>query len=72
MPDCSVRKACEMMDILNEHIEIEFDQSNSLSELLWNYIDFPPFELLVDGAARDDRMKSDVVNVIRSVNSVKT
>ena len=46
MPDCSVRKACEMMDILNEHIEIEFDQSNWLSELLWNQIDFPPSSYL--------------------------
>jgi len=60
VPDCSVRKACEMMDILNDHIEIEFDQSNSLSELLWNQIDFPPFELLVDGAARDDRSVSEI------------
>jgi len=60
VPDCSVRKACEMMDILNDHIEIEFDQSNSLSELLWNHIDFPAFELLVDGAARDDRSISEI------------
>ena len=60
LPSCSVRKACEMMDILNGHIETEFDQSNSLSELLWNHIDFPPFELLVDGAARDDRGISEI------------
>ena len=34
--------------------------SRIAERITWNQIEFPPFELLVDGAARDDRSISEI------------
>ena len=50
---CKTRRVIELIDCLNEIYEMEHEEHCLLWHLIWEQGDFPAFELVVEGAAKD-------------------
>ena len=57
---CKTRRVIELIDCLNEIYEMEHEEHCLLWHLIWEQGDFPAFELLVEGAAKDRKEISEI------------